>query len=76
MQIQLTEDKRQAYIGAITEFYDNEFDEELSSYRAEQILDFFIKALGPGVYNQAIQDARQFIQDKLEDLDTDFYIPE
>jgi len=76
MQIELSDDNRQTLISGVAKFYDNEFGEELSPFRAEQLLDFFIKALGPGVYNQAIHDARSFMQEKLEDLDTDFYIPE
>ena len=49
------------------------FDEELSPFRAEQILDFFVKTLGPSMYNQAIQDARKFMAERLEDLDATFY---
>ena len=49
------------------------FDEELSQYKADQLLDFFIRKLGPAVYNQAIQDARGFMQSKIDDLDAVFY---
>ena len=72
-KIELTEARRNALLRSFTAFYKVEFDEELSQFRAEQIFDFFIKALGPAVYNQAIQDARGFMMEKLEDLDTDFY---
>ncbi len=40
---------------------------------AEQILDFMIKHLGAPVYNQAVQDARAFMHQKLEDLDGECY---
>jgi len=49
--------------------YAQEFDEELSAFRAEHILTFFVRSLGPSVYNQAIQDARKFMAERLEDLD-------
>ena len=58
------------------EFYSEELDEELSSYQAELMLEFFMKTLGPPVYNQAISDARAFMLGKLEDLDAEFYEPE
>ncbi|NJM85016.1 MAG: DUF2164 domain-containing protein [Leptolyngbyaceae cyanobacterium RM2_2_21] len=32
--------------------------------------------LGPLVYNQAVQDAHQFMQDKLGDLESTLYEPE
>ena len=72
MSINLSEERRNDLLRSITALYHNEFDEELSGFRAEQILDFFLKALGPVVYNQAIQDASAFISDKLEDLDAEF----
>ena len=74
MNINLSEERRNALIRALTALYHSEFDEELSRYRAEQILDFFSKTLGPVVYNQAIQDARSFISEKLDDLDAEFFI--
>ena len=74
MEINLSEEKKQALLGELTSLYHSEFDEELSGFRAEQIIDFFIQALGPAIYNQAIQDARVFVTEKLEDLDAEFYI--
>ena len=73
MRIRLTEERREAILGALRGFYTDVFDEELSAFRAEQILRFFVKTLGPPVYNQAIQDARAFVHEKLEDLDAVFY---
>ncbi len=74
MEINLTEERKLALIRALTAMYRSEFDEELSEFRAEQILEFFIKTLGPAIYNQAVQDARAFITEKLEGLDAEFYI--
>ena len=72
-KIELTEDRKNGLIRSLTAFYRAEFDEELSQFRAEQIFDFFLKVLGPAVYNQAVHDARAFMMEKLEDLDADFY---
>jgi len=35
-----------------------------------------VKELGTPVYNQAIQDARKFLQGKLDDLEGEFYEPD
>ena len=40
------------------------------------LVEFFVQRLGPTVYNQAIQDARGFLLEKLEDLDVEFYEPD
>jgi uncharacterized protein (DUF2164 family) len=76
LRIKLSADRRAALIKLVTEFYAEHFDEELSEYRAERLLDFCIKQLGPPIYNQAISDARAFMHEKLEDLDVEFYEPE
>ena len=47
--------------------------EDVGDLKTELLLDFFVEQLGPQVYNQAIQDARKFLQDKLEDLEGEFY---
>ena len=76
LRIKLSDDRRVALINLIKEFYLESFDEKLSEYRAERLLDFCIKQLGPPIYNQAIADARAFMLQKLEDLDVEFYEPE
>jgi uncharacterized protein (DUF2164 family) len=73
MRIRLSAERRAAILALLKSLFLTEFDEELSTYRAERILDFFVKALGPSVYNQAIQDARKFMLERLEDLDSEFY---
>ncbi len=69
MAIQLDEERREGLVSRLRGFYQHEFDEDLSAFRAEQVLDFFLGALGPQVYNQAVEDARGFMLRKLEDLD-------
>ena len=54
-------------------FFLAEFDEEISAFRAEGVLDFFLDALGPSVYNQGVQDARGFMMRKLDDLDAEIH---
>ena len=76
MTIKLDEARRDQLIGQLQGFFLQEFDEELSRFRAEQVLDFALATLGPPVYNQAVQDARGFMQRRLEDLDGEIYEPD
>ena len=73
MRIVLSDERKQAILESFEAFHAETFDANLSRYRAEQILDFFVGAVGPPIYNQAIQDARGFMAEKLEDLDAEFY---
>jgi uncharacterized protein (DUF2164 family) len=76
MRIKLTDERRALVLLSIKRFFAEKFDEQISDFRAESLLDFFVKALGPPVYNQAIRDSHAFIQDKLTDLEGEFYEPE
>ena len=76
MAIQLDDDRRARLTALLQGFFREELDEELSEFRAAQVLDFFLGALGPQVYNQAVQDARRFMAEKLDDLDGEVYEPE
>lgn len=76
MTIHIDDERRTALLNRIQGFFREEFDEELSEFRASALLDFFLGALGPQVYNQAVQDARGFMLQRLEDLEGDVYEPE
>ena len=76
MTVRIDDTRREVLVARLRGFFLEEFDEELSPFRAAQILDFLLETLGPQVYNQAVQDARGFMQQKLDDLDGDLYMPE
>ena len=76
MAIELSEGRREVLQSRLQAFFLAEFDEVLSDFRAQQILEFFLEALGPQVYNQAVQDARGFMMRKLDDLDGEVHEPE
>lgn len=76
MALELDDQRRDALVRGLQGLYLSDFEEELSTFRAEQVLDYFLATLGPQVYNQAVQDARVFMQRKLEDLDGEVYLPE
>ena len=76
MRIALSDERRGELVDALQRFFAGEFEHEISEYQARRLVDFFIRQLGAPVYNQAIQDARAFLQEKLADLEGEFYEPE
>jgi uncharacterized protein (DUF2164 family) len=50
-----------------------DFDEDLSAFRAESLLDCFLRELGPPVYNQGVRDAASFVQGKLLDIEGEIF---
>jgi uncharacterized protein (DUF2164 family) len=66
--------RRESLVTGLRGFYQQEFDEDLSAFRAELVLDYFLNALGPQIYNQGVQDARGFMLRKLDDLDGEVHM--
>ena len=76
MTIELDEARKERLIAQLQGFFLEEFDEELSRFRAEQVLTFALEKLAPQVYNQAVQDALGFMQQRLDELDGEVHEPE
>lgn len=75
MHIKLTDDGRARVLDRLHAYFQQNFDEPLSDFKAERLLEFFVRELGPPVYNQAIRDARGFMETRLTDLEGEFYEP-
>lgn len=73
MHIELSAERQTEFKGQLQALFQAEFDEELSDFRANEILGLFLKTLGPAVYNQAVQDVRAHLQVKLDDLESEVY---
>ena len=76
MRVELSTDRRDLVVRSVRKFFQEQLDQDLSAFQAARIVDFFVKELGAPVYNQAIRDAHGFIQEKLEDLEGEFYEPD
>lgn len=72
-RIRLSDDRRAALLESLQAYYAGTFDDALSDFRAEALLDFFIRELGPPVYNQGVRDAAGFVQSKLADIEGEIY---
>jgi uncharacterized protein (DUF2164 family) len=76
MRIQLADERRRQLLESIQRYHADHFDEPLSEFRAEGLLEFFLLRLGPAVYNQGVRDACAYMQEKLADIEGDVYEPE
>jgi uncharacterized protein (DUF2164 family) len=74
--IELDKERKQRMVRAIQTYFVEKLDQEIGQLAAELLLEFFVKQVGPPIYNQAVKDAQAFLQDKLMDLDGVLYQPE
>ena len=68
MEIELKKEVRELLIGNLKRYFSNERDEELSNLGAELLLDFIVNDIGPYIYNQAIEDSYDYMNERIEDL--------
>ena len=76
MRIRLAPERRERLVAKVQALFAREFDDALSEFQAQRLVDFFVRHLGAPVYNQAVQDARAAIQTKLDDIEGEFYEPD
>lgn len=76
MAIKLEKDTEQYLTDSIKRFFSEELDDDIGDLKALRVLDFFLREVGPSVYNQAIADAQSFFQEKTADLGGVRYEPE
>lgn len=63
--------RKKEVIALIQAYFQKERDEVLGDLAAELLFEFFEKQLGPLIYNQAIEDVRNWFGQKLPYLEAD-----
>jgi len=76
MAIVLDEQTEQYLLGSIRRFFAEELDDDIGDLKARSALDFFVREIGPSVYNQAITDAQATMTVAVVDLAGNRYEPE
>ena len=72
MQAMREEEKKQL-LAEITQFFAEEYDLELGIIGSERIYEFFEKAMGERIYNQALDDTQRFFRTYANNMAADSY---
>jgi uncharacterized protein (DUF2164 family) len=73
MGMKFPREQKEEMVSRIQRYFELERSETLGSIAAEQLLDFMIRELGPFVYNQAIQDARRTVVERMQAMEDELY---
>jgi len=69
MPIVLSPDATAQALASIKRYAREELDLDVGDLKAGSLLEFFLKELGPTVYNTAVADAQRYMQDRALDLE-------
>ena len=70
-KISLNYQRKQDQLSLIKEYFLKERDEQLGDLGAELVYDFFIENCAPSIYNQAIDDLKKMLKERVFYLETD-----
>ena len=73
MAIELEPARRARLTAQLQLLFARQFDEKLSDFQAQQVIDLMLRTLGADVYNQAVDDVRAHFQAKIDDLGGEVY---
>ncbi len=68
-----TKEEKELIISNIQQFFYTEYDEEISSLKADILFHFFEKEIGKYHYNKGIDDATSLVLDKFSSFEDDLY---
>jgi uncharacterized protein (DUF2164 family) len=67
--IVFSDEAKDRALASVKRYFLEEMEQEIGDLKAELLLDFFVREIGPTVYNQAIADARAFFEERSADLE-------
>ena len=69
MPITLQDETKKQLLASIKRYVAENLDQDIGDLKAGLILDYVLEEIAPSVYNQAIQDAQRYFQERANDLE-------
>ena len=73
MTIEINDHNRQGLIASIQRYFQENMDEPIGNLAAGALLTFFMKELGPLVYNKAVVDVQNRLQARIAEIDLEVH---
>jgi uncharacterized protein (DUF2164 family) len=70
----LTDSQRKTAVDEIISFFRNERNEEIGILAAENLLDMFQHQVGVQLYNKGVEDTKDFVKSRLEEVSIDIEV--
>lgn len=72
-QIKLSDSQREKLNAEIKSFYLEERGEEIGMIEQMQLMELFEQKLAPIIYNRALDDAKRWFAQMMDNIDADYY---
>jgi uncharacterized protein (DUF2164 family) len=73
MAIELPKEQRTRAIASIERYFAENMDDKIGNIAAGALLGFFLDEIGPLVFNAAVQEAQQRLQERVSEIDIEVH---
>jgi uncharacterized protein (DUF2164 family) len=73
MTIELGKEAREQAIASLQRYFAENMDEPIGNIAAGGLLGFFLEEIGPAVYNKAVADVQDRLQQRVAEIDIDVH---
>lgn len=73
MTIALPKDVHQQAVASIERYFRDNMEEKIGNIAASGLLGFFLEEIGPRVYNQAVADVQERLQQRVAEIDIEVH---
>lgn len=72
--LRMKQETKKKLVEEIQDFFEVERDEKIGIIAAEELLEFFLDTVGKEVYNKALDDARLWMEKRVDEVRIDYDI--
>jgi uncharacterized protein (DUF2164 family) len=69
----LSDEVKKKLLDEIKNYYYQENGEQIGVIASENLLEFFLNNMGKYIYNQALDDVKAWFENRMENIESDFY---
>ncbi len=73
MAIELPKDVHKEAVASIERYFREHMDEKIGNIAAAGLLGFLLEEIGPSIYNKAVADVQERLQQRVSELDLDVH---
>ena len=73
MTIELAKETRQEAIASIERYFRENMEEPIGNIAAGGLLNFFLEEVGPSIYNKAVAEVQERLQNRVMELDIEIH---
>lgn len=73
MPLEIPRDAREQAIASIERYFEQELDQRIGNIAAGALLGFMVEEIGPLIYNQAVREVQERLQERVQELDIEFH---